>query len=348
MTERTQHLAVGITAIAGIVGLAILTLLFGRTSQWMDAGYEVSVVLPNANGLSVGARVHLDGIDVGRIEEVRINQEQGTGVVLQARIRESVRIPEDVRVTVKTQLIGGSSVLLLDTGALSSDQPIDMLPTDGTAMLKGEAASLGAEIARRLETSLEKAMREMRTALNDMSADLRQELAGPKEDFHNLAATWTDVGVNVRDLTEDRDPAAVDAGEAKPNLTTVLVRADTRLREMETVINEMNAWVGDAELRGDVKGAASSVNNLTTKVSDAVDGLSRRYTQVAEELSSAIRSAQQLLGLAKEEEGTVGKMLHDPKVYQNLEDATDRLNKLVDETRLLIEKWKKEGVPIQF
>jgi hypothetical protein len=57
---------------------------------------------------------------------------------------------------------------------------------------------------------------------------------------------------------------------------------------------------------------------------------------------------QKLADKARKGDGTVGKLLNDPALYQNFNDAAERIQKAVDEMKLLIEKWKAEGVPVQF
>ena len=46
-------------------------------------------------------------------------------------------------------------------------------------------------------------------------------------------------------------------------------------------------------------------------------------------------------------EGTVGQLINDPKLYQNLLTATNRFSKLLADLQLLAEKWKQSGVGIK-
>ena len=69
---------------------------------------------------------------------------------------------------------------------------------------------------------------------------------------------------------------------------------------------------------------------------------------MADDLSKSIEQANKLLAAANSGKGTVGKLVYDPALYENLDDSAKRLQLMIDEARLLIEKWKKEGLPIQF
>ncbi|MCG8510359.1 MAG: hypothetical protein MI741_14120, partial [Rhodospirillales bacterium] len=91
-----------------------------------------------------------------------------------------------------------------------------------------------------------------------------------------------------------------------------------------------------------------TVESLRGDISGGVDALKKSYVKLADDLSEAVVSMQNLVNQMSEGEGTVGKLVKDPKLYDNLNDAAERLNTALDEIRLLVEKWKKEGLPIQF
>ena len=46
-------------------------------------------------------------------------------------------------------------------------------------------------------------------------------------------------------------------------------------------------------------------------------------------------------------EGTFGKLLTNPDLYDSLKDATDRLDKALAEFQLLAEKFRTEGVRLR-
>ncbi len=70
MEDRSRNIVVGITALAGLVGLAFLLMLFGRLPAFLESGYELRVELPSAGGLKQGSVARFSGIDVGRVVSV--------------------------------------------------------------------------------------------------------------------------------------------------------------------------------------------------------------------------------------------------------------------------------------
>jgi uncharacterized protein involved in exopolysaccharide biosynthesis len=67
------------------------------------------------------------------------------------------------------------------------------------------------------------------------------------------------------------------------------------------------------------------VDSLMTSLEENV----RELSVVREELETASASLNQLLDKLNNGEGTMGKLINDPSVYENLDSLTIELNKLV-------------------
>ena len=69
---------------------------------------------------------------------------------------------------------------------------------------------------------------------------------------------------------------------------------------------------------------------------------------VADDLTSVIGAVHAVVEQARSGQGTAGKFLYDPSLYDNLNDTVGRFQASLDEFRLLIQKWKAEGLPVHF
>lgn len=330
MSDHQRNVIVGLTTLAGLVGLVGLLMLFGYMPAILEQGYLVRVDLPRAAGLHDGSRVRLSGLDVGVVETVELRELPETGVVVTARIRSEVSLPENVDVAVSSPFFGGgASIDLSPPEGLTP--PFETLPTDGTARLQGQIPNLASAMAQELRAAIEQPM----THLSQLT-----------EDFDTLSNEWATVGRNINALIETREVAAVDDGQAKGNLSTVISRTDQRLAELERVLAGIDAYVNDESLREDVRTTAANARELTGKAADSVEVLQKRYVAVADRLGGAIDSMKKTLDQASRPDGTLGKMLADPALYDNLNDASQRMQKAIDDLRLLVQKWKAEGLPV--
>ncbi len=361
MKEQTRNTIVGLTALVGFAGFGVLLMLFGYLPAWLEKGYEIRVRLTNASGLGEGSRVKLSGIDIGRVTRVDLQQPSRPGVVVTTLIREDVLVPRGVRVEAESPLLGGSPTLAFDISDLTPQQAADLLPTNGTAEIEGQSLTLVSQFAGELEAAISEPSMLFRQMVE------RFDKVGIA--IEKLSEQWEQVGVNLDQLTRQQELENVDSGQMLGNLTTAMARADQRLAEMQRVTQGLDEWVNNPQLRDDVQTAAANLRELTQRfkqsadsvdglltdsrglIADArvnIDGLIKRYIAVADDASGAIGTLHQAIAKANTTDGTIGKLLNDPSLYDNLNDAFERLQKAVSEFRLLIQKWKEEGLPVQF
>ncbi len=347
MTDRIRHLAVGMTAIGGLGGIFFLLILFGSVPAWLESGYEVHVRLANASGLTPDSRVKLNGIDIGRVIGVRLDDPPRLNTVITALIREDVHVPLGVRVQAQSPLLGGNPTLAFKIERIAPGTEGKNLPIDGSAVIEGEALTMVSQFAG-----------EMQAALSEPTAMLKRVT----KDFQRLSEEWTLVGANINRLIEHRTAAQVDSGSAAANLSSVLARADQDLTELRKLIDGLNRWVGDTELWDEVHATVASVRQTSEKIGDGadqttvlidqtrlnLDRLTARYTAVADEAAGLITLLRPAIEKVRDGDGTVGKLLHDPALYNRLNDAAERLEQVLVEGRLLIQKWSAEGLGVQF
>lgn len=359
MTDRTRHVIVGITGICGIVGLAGLLMLFGYVPDWLDGGYVVKVQMPDASGLTPGSRLKLNGLDIGRVVDIELRVPISKGVVITTKVKEEYSVPAEAKASVSPTFLGGSTALDFDVSHLAGRDDLVMLPRNGTAVIDGAAASITSQLATQLKSALDKPMQEM-TRLVDS--------------FEKLANDWSDVGKNLKSITDPRSPVDVDKSDGKTlgNVTTVLARADQRLAEMKQVLDGINTLVNDPALREDLKASLANIKEVSVNIKEAsadtknlmakasgsidkvdavvdsakgnLDQLTRRYVAVADDLSGAIGSMRKTIDQVREGDGTVGKLINDPSLYNNLNESVKKLDSALVDMKLLIQKWEKEGI----
>lgn len=344
MRERTRDFLVGVTAILGVAGLGLTLFLFGEL-QGKDV-YRLDLRLDTASGLYKSSPVTLNGVRIGTVKAIAPAKNPIEGVDLSVEVQNGIDVPRSVEVSIERNFVGDSSLAL-----------IPRAPAPGQAL---EFFKPG----ERLEAKAGGGMMDSITSmLDERLGDLDQALS----DFHTLAATWTRVGQSAEALLAPRTPEQVDAAReaGKPeeaNIASAVARIDRAVAAIEQ-------WAGDETLRGDAKRFVSKAADVFDQASEAVDAwtktartLETRADQVGENLNTATRdfvALSKTLGEAVEEvrvavgtvnrgEGTLGQLMNNPDLYNSITDAAKRLEKALLEAQLLVEKYRKEGVPIRF
>ena len=320
MNERTRNIVVGFTTLTGIVGLAFLLLLFGYVPKLMQSGYFVTIDFPDASSLNNGSRVELAGIDIGRVESIDFKKPFGSGVTVKVRIRDGVKIPTEAEPQVEKPLLGGSPTIKFAVKDLSNGPPKSFLATDDSAVVQGKLSALSSAF---------------------------DQLARVTDSFDALSTEWQSVGKKVNGMLEPQDLAAVEAGEVPGNLTTAVARVDRRLAELKEILAGVDTFVNDETLRQDVTTTAANARKASEQLAESMGSIESRYVALADDVSLVVEQINKLLADARKPRGTVGKLVEDPALYDNLDNAAKRIGQAADELKLLLEKWKAEGVPVK-
>ncbi|MBI1371246.1 MAG: MCE family protein [Phycisphaera sp.] len=358
MKETTRNFVVGLTAILGLVALCYMIVLFGEVPVYLQNTYFIQIHLDDANGLANGARVKFAGLDVGDVEKIVIKDDPAEGVLVTCNIEKEFKIPTNAIVVSEGSILGGAAQVKITPAPRKEGEPIPpSLPQDGTGELRGVASSVTAaltEMAQRLEVELTTQLRKF--------GDLSDKVIA-------LADEYQKVGENANKLLEQRDPASVDAGMAKPNLSTILARADSRMGELKATLDNINKVLGDKQMLDDLRATLANAKGVTgdarkvagkaelliddaRKAADNINvklgQLTDRYVAVADDLSKTLAEMNGLLADARAGKGSLGRLMQDPQMYNSLTDAANRLSDALKEAKLLLEKWKTEGLDVKF
>jgi phospholipid/cholesterol/gamma-HCH transport system substrate-binding protein len=342
MREVARNFTVGLTTILALGGLTALLMLFGELDRWVASRYAVTLLINDAGGLSAGSQVLLNGVRVGMVESVSVQQDPDFPVTVTALIDRSVLVPSDVIPRIEMTLIGASATLWLKTPPFETAQPRAFLSTDGTAILTGHHRSMIEEITAGLDERM-------------------GSLVSALDNFEELSATYLELGRNLNDLVRPMT-AADQAGGADPNIRSAVAKLNTALDDAQEALRLAKDWLGDEQIRADARSAVSKANTLIEKATTTfdryaaladtmelkTDELIRTLNPVAEEMNATLIEVRRLAQLATNGEGTVGQLLNNPDLYNSLNDAAIRLERALAEAQLFIEKIKAEGVPLNF
>lgn len=341
MKKTAAELLVGTTVIIGLVGIAVLLLLFGEFAGAGAKSYLVYMELNDASGLTPSSHVTLNGVPAGSIHEITSAPDPRDGVRLAIHVIEGVRIPRDVKVSLDRGLVG-EATLSMRAQPLAAGAPDPGFLSEGDT-LKADAKGMIEQIAGMFEGKL-------------------ATFSEAASSFTKLSETLTRAGERLEDALTPRTPAEVDSGEAPANLMSTIARFD------ETV-GAAKAWLGDDTVRTDAKQAIARMKDLVETASGAVESWTRTAAALSENaqrlgnagesaivdfaattraLSETITEAQTIMAKMNRGEGTAGMLLNNPDLYRSMDAAAVRLERALTEAQLLFEKYRKEGLPIRF
>jgi phospholipid/cholesterol/gamma-HCH transport system substrate-binding protein len=115
MKKHSIETVVGIFVVIGLVCIAYMTIKLGKVSFFGNNYYTIYANFSSVSGLRVGNVVEIDGIEVGRVENMTIDQEKQVAVV-ELKIRKGIKIYDDAAASIKTAGLIGDKYIKIDPG----------------------------------------------------------------------------------------------------------------------------------------------------------------------------------------------------------------------------------------
>ncbi len=334
MTERHRDAVIGLTALVGVVAMIGMLLAFGSLREYARDTYVVEVRMNRAGGLRFGSQVTLDGVPIGTIGDVALEIEAPLPVRLDCKIETWAMIPTDHFIKVDAALIGGGARLAIISLDPDADRavfsPEDVPRLSGSFLPMDEALS-GALDAR---------MAPITESFQQVGA---------------LASVYRELGARISDLV------ATGGGEGQ-GLATTLERINGTLLSADRAFAAATDWLDDAQLREDARSAVFKANlfieratdaalaagELATTLDEQTPTLVDRLSSTATSVDATLAEVRQLARLASDGTGTIGRLLNDPALYEDLDDAARRLDATLAALKVTIEAINDDGVKVEF
>jgi phospholipid/cholesterol/gamma-HCH transport system substrate-binding protein len=116
MSRSTIDLWVGVFVVAGIAGLLFLALKVGNLASFSSSQtYQVQAKFANIGGLKVRAPVKSAGVVVGRVADIRFDNESYEAIVT-INVDYSYQFPRDTTAKILTSGILGEQYVGLEAG----------------------------------------------------------------------------------------------------------------------------------------------------------------------------------------------------------------------------------------
>lgn len=270
-------LLLGAALVAGVLWLAV-----GVSGKKKTTPYR-AVIAESVAGLNVDAPVKYLGVDVGKVQSIRIDPQNSRQVLLGFLIEEGTPVKQDSEAVLKTQGLTGIAYVELSGGSVGS--PPLLPPADGTVPLIRSKASLSARLDNVLTTVLANVDR-VSNSLNavfdaDNRAALKQTLADTALLAHALAGQQAALSAGIADAAR----TAHNTARASEQLGRTLASVQNAAEAVQT----LGQQAGRASVSAGVaaEAAASGVQQLRSVTLPEIDRL-------LGELNDLARSAQRL------------------------------------------------------
>ncbi len=315
MKSTGRDVLIGLTAVGGLLVLAWMLMRFGELAGVGVQHSRVELRLESARGISPVAPVTYRGVRIGDVTGIRLADDASGDALVSVRYRADASLPTEFDIFLDASFVGEAKL------------DIEPRETWDGSFAPGE----GEEYAV--------AVRSLTSVLQSEVVGRLDQLSQTADRIDTLAETYTDVGERLAGVLDSDEPGERD------------LRAT--LERIEGVLTQAEAWLDEGALLSDTRDAIGRFEEAAQVISDETRAIRERTETTLDAADRALLTIDEAGGEVNElvarmnrGEGTLGQLATNPDLFNSLNAVVEELRTLLQDARLLIEKYRDEGVPI--
>lgn len=115
MKKYSQEVIVGVFVLIGLLCIGYMSVKLGNLSIFGDNANSFYARFTSVAGLKVGNSVEMLGMEIGRVAEFKMDQENQVAIV-ELRVKEGIKIYDDAIASIKTAGLIGEKYVSIDPG----------------------------------------------------------------------------------------------------------------------------------------------------------------------------------------------------------------------------------------
>jgi len=306
-----------------------MIVLFAGLPQMFSTGYTVEMHFWQTHDIIAGDPIYLRGKRVGRVTKVDFTDgDARNGVTIRAKVDSDIRLPRDIQARIFTKGLVGKGYLTLVPPA-KTEARVEFYAIDDVIKLEG---------------------------MHDPGSGLLpKELTESLKNFGTLAK-------NLNELIAPAPPATTQP-TTKPSPPALPAGLQGTVARMNRTLDALYAITGDDQNQTNLKAALANLAKASDQADQAMaaikataisaqktlggaDELTRKLITSAEDISTLLKSIGETVEKMNRGQGTAGKFLNDPALYNSLTQVGEQMNGLVKDFRRLAKQWKEKGIDV--
>jgi phospholipid/cholesterol/gamma-HCH transport system substrate-binding protein len=287
------------TKIGALTTIAITVLLLGysflRGNDVFSSSNKFYVIYNNVDGLAVSKSIFVNGFEVGRISHMKLLNDGRTLVEL--KVDRQYTVPKNSTAKIEsTDLLGGKAISFIYSNSPAAAEDKDTLRAE-------------------TETSLAQSLKPIQTKAEDLITKLDSSLGAINKILNP-------------NFQKNVDRSFLSIANSLQTLEGVTKKIDGIVGAQTAHINEMlaNATV----ITTNLKTSSEHVNDITSNFSKVSNDLANsNIKQTLDNANKAVADLQAVMAKVNSDKGTLGLLMNDKKLYNNLADASSSLNALL-------------------
>lgn len=293
----TPEVKIAIVAILGIIVL-FFGMQFLKGLDLFSSENIYKIRFNDVSGLSVSNPIYANGYKVGIIKSIDYDYDHPGQITVNADIDKSMRIPKGTMAKISSDLMGNVKV--------------DLELTDGSQGYVEPGGTISGELNGGVMAAIKDAMPTIKALIPKVDSILTSVntlLTDPAlaSTLHNANKISSDLTVSTKELN------------------TMLAQLN---KQVPGLLNNANGvLVGARGTMGNVNGLIGNANGLLTNVNNKVSDIDVSGTMA--KVDKTLANMESLTNKLNNNEGSLGLLMNDPALYNNLTQTLSDADSLV-------------------
>ncbi|HWA04613.1 MAG TPA: MlaD family protein [Rhizomicrobium sp.] len=237
METKANYVAVGAFVLICMLGVVVALLWLAGIQYSQEYEYFQTAFKGPVTGLGNGTTVRYNGIDVGRVTDLRFDPNDPGKVIVKLQVKPDLHIRQDSEASIESQGLTGGSYVEISGG--TKDSPELEAPPGQIPTIKSSPSTL-----QQLEESAPQLFDKLNHAADKINRLLSDENV---KNFSGLLANFNATSKNLAEITAPLARRSGDIETMIGNLSRASARIEPTLSDADESIKKFGKLSADAD-----------------------------------------------------------------------------------------------------
>lgn len=336
-----NELKVGILSLVTIV-VSVFGYKYLKGSNILERANTYYIRFRDIGQMDASAPVLIRGFKIGSVTKINLDPENADWILVTIEVKRELKLPQNTKAILVSQGLMGGKALILDYKEICVS---DCLPDK--SFIPGEIAGMLSSMISKEEVNeyAQSVGGELNKILDTSAANTNTQLAATVKNIHSILANLAHATTRINHILERSSGGIEKSMQNLEAITAALARNTESLSSTIQNLDKISSGVAAAEPGKMIRSADQTLQESKKTL--------EQLTQTVSESKKTMTQLNQVLADLNSGKGSLGKMINDPALYQNLNRTTKNLDLLLQDLRLNPKRYihvsvfGKDGTPYE-